>query len=396
MNCRFDIMNANDAIAFTSLFKEACAKCFGHPLQTALTETESKQFSNQVLEQTGLVIGWKSIKNYSFYVLDDPAGKKENPSMATLDTLARYILSAPYTDEIQRKNKEGHFPWWFRYKEQYYQGAPQPMVNKKSVVIMVVIVIVLAAGILSILLYFFKSNPATRFTDDFHALQNDSLKAHGWQVVSKEAAFWNQRNRRAGHLTLFTLQGDSWPDPAAHAGIKNLLIRKITADCFTAEVHLSDFVPSQNWQQAGIILLEDTNLTGKSVRFSLMYNDFSGGAPVERHLLVQAITASGNGFDKPEEIAHKNLFQPGQDANSVITSNLVHSALRIEKTGNRLRLLYANGAMQNSAFKEVVTHTFDFKPAYIGLFALKGFVNNAADMPVYFKSFSLVNTTCGE
>jgi hypothetical protein len=30
----------------------------------------------------------------------------------------------------------------------------------------------------------------------------------------------------------------------------------------------------QNWQQAGILLLEDTSFTGKSMRVSFVYNNF--------------------------------------------------------------------------------------------------------------------------
>src|SRR5215471_19528718 len=94
--------------AFIVLFKEACMKSFGHSLQQPLTETESKLFYNHVLEQTGLIVGWKSLKNYSFFVLNEKTAKQENPSTATLDTLARYVLNAPYTTETERKAKENH------------------------------------------------------------------------------------------------------------------------------------------------------------------------------------------------------------------------------------------------------------------------------------------------
>src|SRR3982751_89143 len=100
--------------AFTSLFKDACEKCFGHPLTEALSETESKQFCNQVLEKTGLVIGSKSVKNYSIYIVKGSEAKSENPSTATLDTLARYVLEAPYTDETKRKDSQNHHPYWFQ------------------------------------------------------------------------------------------------------------------------------------------------------------------------------------------------------------------------------------------------------------------------------------------
>lgn len=38
---------------FISLFKEAFAKCFVAELNTALSETECKHFSNRILEETG-------------------------------------------------------------------------------------------------------------------------------------------------------------------------------------------------------------------------------------------------------------------------------------------------------------------------------------------------------
>lgn len=387
-------MNDLDVTVFIHLFKSACAQCFGHDLHAPLSETESRQFSNDILEKTGLIIGWKSLKNYSFYALQDAAGKKENPSVATLDTLARYVLNAPYTDEVQRKNKESHYPYWFRYKEQFYQSAPRPGDGKRPKTVMVFMAVLAMVVILFILLYPFRARTSQRFTEDFHTVNEDSLQHHGWLLQRKDTAFWNRRGEAHGHLALFTLPGDNWPDQHHVSGIKNLLLRKISGDCFTAEVHLNGFIPTQNWQQAGLILLEDTTFTGKSLRLSLAYNDFSGGGPVNRELLVQAITGLGSDFSKPEEIAHRHLFYFGQDADSVITGNMAHAALRIEKQGNRLRLLYANGSFENSAFTEVVSRQFDIKPAYIGLFALKGFVQSGEYIPARFKLFTLVETQC--
>jgi hypothetical protein len=72
-------MNDLDAAAFAALYKDAFQKCFGHPVEEPLSETESKLFSNKIFDQTGLVIGPKSIKNYSFFILDSPEAKEENP-----------------------------------------------------------------------------------------------------------------------------------------------------------------------------------------------------------------------------------------------------------------------------------------------------------------------------
>src|SRR5262249_6818820 len=120
-------MNDLDASAFSSLFKDAFQKCFGHPLVEPLSETESKLFSGKVFDDTGLVIGPKSIKNYSAYILNGPESREVNPSVATLDTLARYAAGAPYTNEIQRKIKENHYPYWFQYKNKFYKSQRPPV-----------------------------------------------------------------------------------------------------------------------------------------------------------------------------------------------------------------------------------------------------------------------------
>ena len=142
-------MNDLDASAFAALFKEACYKCFGHPVKNPLSETESKLFSSKIFDQTGLVIGAKSIKNYSFYVLNSTDWKEENPSVSTLDTLARFVLNATYTDEIQRKNKESHYPYWFQYKDQFYRTLKKPV--KKTKLWPAVIILLAIAFIISLI-----------------------------------------------------------------------------------------------------------------------------------------------------------------------------------------------------------------------------------------------------
>src|SRR5690348_13058119 len=122
-----------DHRAFISLFKDACEKCFGHPLAEMLSETESKQLSNQLMEKTGLVIGPKSIKNYSAFVISPSEAKSENPSVATLDTFARYVLEAPYTDEAKRKDNENHYPYWFEYRDRFSRSVNRSAPKRKPV-----------------------------------------------------------------------------------------------------------------------------------------------------------------------------------------------------------------------------------------------------------------------
>src|SRR3569833_363710 len=136
-------MSDSDFEIFAGLFKEAYQKCFGHAITVPLTETESKVLCSNILDQTGLSIGWKSVKNYSIFITDPAAGKKENPSVATLDTLARYVLQAPYTSEIKRKDEEGHHPYWFLYRGKYIKGQPRKGAGKGARAVIFGIIILL-------------------------------------------------------------------------------------------------------------------------------------------------------------------------------------------------------------------------------------------------------------
>ncbi len=389
-------MNNSDSLAFAALFKEAYLKCFGQVLENPISETESKLFCNQVLEQTGLSIGWKSVKNYSFFVIEPKSSKSENPSIATLDTLARYVLRAPYTTEIKRKNDESHFPYWFLYKEQFNK-TPKTAPSKKWTTAAWVFSGGAALIIFSIVFVkYINSKSADEFSDDFKSVSGNSLKHKGWFLKNPDRAYWDKKAETPGQLTLFTLKGDNWPDPANKSGIRNLLLRAIPYDCFTAEIHLNNFIPKQEWQQAGILLLEDTTLTGKSIRLSLAYNDYFAGSYQPKEVYIQLISSLGNGFGKPEEIAHKPVLYPDSTSrNPVLIKNFKNSALRIEKHNKKFRFLFTSGVTENSAFKEVASQELDIQPRYIGIFAIKGFKDSTAVIPVRFTFFRIAGDNCG-
>jgi hypothetical protein len=384
-------MNELDSFAFKALYKQAYEKCFGHAISTPLSEAESKAFANKIFDLTGLVIGPKSIKNYSFFVLGHPEAKEENPSIATLDTLARYVKDAPYTDETQRKLKENHYPYWFQFKDEFYRSRklPAPVKKRKRLALP----LITTAVVTLIIVLFFRSGGAKEeaFAEDFTSVAEDTLIKHGWFVQAKDESYWHRRNENPGQLTLYTLRGDNWPDSSNKPGIRNLLLRNISSDCFTVEVHLSGFIPRENWQQAGILLLEDTGFSGKSLRASILYNDFYGGFPRSKDIIVQAITSAGKDFYKPEEITHQLVFKLDSTNETLVKQNLQHLALRIEKRGKKYRILYANGSMTNSAFKEVIDRDIDIKPHYIALFAIKGFVDTAGIIPARFDFFKFAS-----
>lgn len=371
-------------------------KCFGHPLDSPLSEPESKHLSNEIEERTGLVIGWRSVKNYAAFVLNSTSGKQENPSTATLDTLARYVFDAPATSEADRKKTGEHFPYWFRYRDQN-PVLPKHEVTRvraaESQTVWYIAALVVIGTILGFLL-FHQARPE-QIQGDFRATDEVSLARNGWFLKDRNAVYWNKRGQNPGYLTLFTLQGDNWPKAGETLRIQNLLLRQIHSDCFQTEVHLNDFVPNGNWQQAGLLLLEDTLFAGKSIRLSLSYNDFFGGITRPPDILIQATASYGKDDRNLEEFIHLPLFQAGDtNARRIASTNLKNVAFRIEKQGQKFRFLYSTSQVDNFAFKEMTTYEFGMTPRYIGLFALKGFVDTTAVMPVKIRYFRMDGQRC--
>ena len=389
-------MDEFDRRVFADLFNAVVINCFGHPLSEPLSEPESKHLSNEIEESTGLVVGWRSIKNYAVFLLNPTPGKPENPSTATLDTLARYVLKAPATTEAERKKTGEHFPYWFRYREQV--GLPtkteavksKPPKSRLWVLIAGLIVVI---GISFFLL--FRPSSLAQLQEYFHATDDAYLNQTGWFLQDKNADFWNRRAEQPGRLTLFTLKGDNWPKTGEKPRVQNLLLREIRNDCFHTEIHFTDFVPSANWQQAGLMLLEDTLFTGKSIRLSLSYNNYFGGYTKPGEILIQAVASYGKGHANLEEFIHEPLFQMG-NANDrrIATTNLKNFAFRIEKQGQKFRVLYSASPVDNFSFKELTTYEFGMVPKYIGLFALKGFVDTTEVMPVSVRYFRLDGQRC--
>ena len=99
------------------------------------------------------------------------------------------------------------------------------------------------------------------------------------------------------------------------------------------ETHLTNSVPGDNWQQAGIILSEDSTFKSKMLRVSIAYNDFFGGYPKPAEIIIQIIGSSESGMlSKPEEIAHIPLFtiEPGKE--ELAQNNLAKSDLKLKRT----------------------------------------------------------------
>ncbi|WP_220275251.1 hypothetical protein [Emticicia sp. BO119] len=387
-----------DEKAFFRLFYEAHEKCFWKDLTTPLSETESKHFSNEILERTGLIVGWKSIKNYSIHLLNPNIKKQENPSIATLDTLARYISNASKTDEATRKKNEAHFRYWYNYRDTFAKAhSTRRKRNKPAFVFKFKLWDIIAIIVLltTITVYIYRNTiQSTDFVDNFTSVSLDSLTQRGWMLKNEDPIYWEKRDEKAGHLTLYTLDGDNYIDTAGRIGIKNLLLKEIKSSCFSSEIHLTNFIPKENWQQVGILLMEDTTFSSKSVRLSLSFNNFFGGLIKPGEILLQAISATDGNHSKPEEIAHSVIFNMDSSQSVIVTQNLKKSALRIEKQNHTYRFLYASGENDLFAFKEIISRDILIEPKYIGIFALKGFRPDTPAIPAYIDFVSLKAQSC--
>lgn len=138
----------------------------------------------------------------------------------------------------------------------------------------------------------------------------------------------------------------------------------------------------------------NTNYDAKTLRLSLAYNDFFGGFLKSKEIIIQPVASLGKGLLHPEEIAHVPVFTLDSTNENIVKNNLAYSGLRIEKSGENIRLLYSCSSEKNFAFKDASSVNLNFHPKYIALFALQGFVSSENYMPAYFTSFMLRPQNC--
>jgi hypothetical protein len=384
-------MDSKEAEVFRKLFRQAYQKCFSQQLSNGLTEAESKHFSNEILEQTGLVIGWKSLKNYSRYITDLQSEEEINPSIATLDTLARFVADASKTSEHDRK-KANLFSYWYKYREEAQDTVllAKETIAKKSRFLAAtyfLLCLLLIGGV--ILSLFLITSKQPDYLEEFSNVDATFLEKQGWKIKEVEPGYWNRRGAYRDQLTFFTLAGDNYPTKTNNLGIKNLLMRKIDSDCFSIEVQFADFIPCNNWQQSGILLMEDSTYNSRSVRMSISYNDFFGGFEKSGEIIIQIIAATLSHHRKPEEIAHYLLFTKDTSTHDLIQRNLKKSALRIEKQNNSYYFSYAIGDQSIFAFKEIIRRELNFTPRFVAIFASSGEIAKPVIIPVRVESFYL-------
>jgi hypothetical protein len=146
-------MNDPNEPVFENLFKETYQKYFGHPMTNPLSENESREFSKEIYLVTGLLVPAAYLTNYAAYILCTPESRQVNPSAAILDTLVRYLEEAPLTIEEEGKRNGAYFPYWFKYRDGFF-NATRP-VNKKNWLFPFTIIFIILVIVAIILVVFF-------------------------------------------------------------------------------------------------------------------------------------------------------------------------------------------------------------------------------------------------
>jgi hypothetical protein len=252
-----------------------------------------------------------------------------------------------------------------------------------------ILLLVLSIAVVNI----FISKKDFSIDENFLNLDTQFLLDNGWHILSKNNDYWERRGENQDKLTLFTLKGDSWRTKELPPDIQNLLCRKLPKDNYSAELHFSDFIPLENWQQAGLILMEDTLFRGRYIRISIGYNDNFGGIKKPGEISVFGVASKGINYTTVEEVLFHLIFKLDSNVNhEIIEHNLTYSALKIEKKGNNLRFLSAASSFENFPFKEIKNIEIDMNPQYIGIYACKGFFADSAQIiPVKISKFKLEN-----
>jgi hypothetical protein len=372
--------------AFKSLFTEVYQKCFGEDLTAQLTESAARQLASSIFDKTGLVLGWKSLKNFSVFILNH-SEKEEKPSEASLDTLARYIAGATRTDEVNRKGEKNPFRYWHAYQQNYIRSQFRKKRNQYTLITLVILMVCIG------LFFVFQKEEESEQTyfEPFDQISAEELNRQGWQIQNLSEHYWSKRDNIPGNLTLFTLSGDNF---VSGKPLKNLLLRQIGSTCFSTDIQLEEFLPTRNWQQAGFIFLEDSTNLQKCLRVTISYNDFFGGYDKEPEIFIQILSQTGAPGSKPVELVHHVIFTNVKENLKLIEQNTQEISLRVEMKDGWFRVHYGAGAQAVFALQEVLNKQVDFKPKFVGLFATCGENTEDYIMPVRFNSFSINHLEC--
>ena len=221
-----------------------------------------------------------------------------------------------------------------------------------------------------------KEDIAANFTTSFKNIHTpEQLLNTGWKILDRDDNYIREgiKNSNGKGLQLYTLPGDYWITDTMKRFIKNTFVLAIQRGDFKADATLSmsDFADLRcPHQQAGLILLNDTNNLANNIRFSV-----EKGKSLFPHftLIYSKAKPEKNRWNQNlNNILSQKWFPDPIDSNIDVTpAKFTDVGLKIIKYRGYFIFQVKVGG-NDRAFHTAFIQQFDFEPKFICLAAYQG------------------------
>jgi hypothetical protein len=218
------------------------------------------------------------------------------------------------------------------------------------------------------------------WTEEFNSVSVDSLKSRGWEILDYDSVAFSKQ-LKPGCFTAYTLRGDYWYTQPDSPIITNLLLKEINSKSAKITLKIDDFNPTQEFQQAGIVLLDKNRNKEHNIRITV--NSCSSGPRF--HQAIQIVKReNGTAYETPTFIIW-SWDTPAPPDSSFISPIWIQ--IQCEK--NKFHFYYHFGE-EYASFRAVNTIDFNFEPAFVAIGAFRGIrnskrdLNNSESIPAFF------------
>jgi hypothetical protein len=216
------------------------------------------------------------------------------------------------------------------------------------------------------------------WVENFDDVSVDSLKSRGWEILDYDSVAFSKQ-LRPGHLTLYTLRGDYWVVPTDSPKITNLFLKKVDSEGFKVSVRIDSFNPYQDYQQAGIILLDKNKTRTHNIRFTFFC--CATCTPSQQGLQI---------IKREHGTAYETYYRLKEWPKGQTNSHKAQTIwLQIVVSKKNFHFFY-HGSEEFASFSEIAEINFDFEPRYVAIGAFRGLrdstknLNNSEAIPAFF------------
>lgn len=219
--------------------------------------------------------------------------------------------------------------------------------------------------------------PNEGWVETFDSVSVDSLKSRGWEILDYDAVAFSKQ-LRLGCFTAYTLRGDYWFSQPDSPIITNLILKKINCKSAKITLKIEDFNPNQDFQQAGILLLDRDKHRSHNIRVTFTASS-SDTSAIQTIQIIKM--EHGTPYEKQNPIRKWSL-------SSTSPPKITPLWIQIQVDGNKFRF-FGHWGEEHSSFTEIANIDFDFEPYYVAIAAFRGIrddyraLNNSESIPVF-------------